>query len=347
MGRIMMLALAAALASGSGCSVSSVTFSNAGPDGADAMPVDAGPIDAPPSSAPMSCTALPRSCGTTGNETCCESGPVPGGTFLRSYDVAGDSSSGSDAAPATVSGFALDKFEVTVGRFRAFVSAGRGVRGAAPLAGAGAHRAIPGSGWRTAWNDQLSVSRDELSVALQCEAFYQTWTDRPGANETRPITCVTWYEAMAFCIWDGGFLPTEAEWNYAASGGDQQRAYPWSTPPASLELTPTHASFFDGEACFGDGAPACTVGDVIPAGGKPSGVARWGHSELAGNVLEWVLDANASYLVPCSNCARLDGAERVVRGGGFDSDAVALRSGSRGSLPADGRNYAVGFRCAR
>mgnify|MGYP003377341929 CR=1 FL=1 len=213
MGRIMMVTLAAALVIESGCSISPVTFSSAGADGPDAMQggADAGPIDAPPSSSSMSCAALPKSCGAMGNETCCESGPVPGGTFLRSYDVARDSSSGSDTAPATVSGFVLDKFEVTVGRFRAFVNAGKGVRSAAPVEGTGAHRNIPGSGWRAAWNEMLITSRDALSAALQCEAFYQTWTDRPGANERRPLTCVTWYEAMAFCIWDGGFLPTEAE----------------------------------------------------------------------------------------------------------------------------------------
>ncbi len=48
-----------------------------------------------------------------------------------------------------------------------------------------------------------------------------------GSNENQPINCVTWYEAFAFCISDGGYLPTAAEWNYAAAGGSDQRAYPF------------------------------------------------------------------------------------------------------------------------
>jgi hypothetical protein len=36
---------------------------------------------------------------------------------------------------------------------------------------------------------------------------YDTWTSSPGNNELKPIVCANWYEAYAFCIWDGGFLP--------------------------------------------------------------------------------------------------------------------------------------------
>ncbi|WP_437951836.1 SUMF1/EgtB/PvdO family nonheme iron enzyme [Sorangium sp. So ce296] len=115
-------------------------------------------------------------CGPSGNEDCCESLLVPGGTFARSYD-------GVDyldrSCPATVSDFYLDKYEITVGRFRAFVNAGMGTQASPPGDGTGAHPKIPGSGWSSAWNTKLPPNTAALKNALSC-IVHQSWTDTAG-----------------------------------------------------------------------------------------------------------------------------------------------------------------------
>jgi formylglycine-generating enzyme required for sulfatase activity len=88
----------------------------------------------------------------------------------------------------------------------------------------------------------MKADQATLIAAVKCSATYQTWTDSAGSNESRPMNCITWYEAFAFCIWDGGRLSTEAEWNYAAAGGSEQRQYPWSVPPGSTTIDCTYAS---------------------------------------------------------------------------------------------------------
>lgn len=302
----------------------------------------------------LSCYGLPPTCGVTGHDSCCNSFLVPGGSYDRGYDVAGDDYSGDTNSPATVADFRLDKYKVTVGRFRMFVAAGMGTQVNPPTHGAGAHARTPGSGWDTIWNSNLPENTAALLASRNlCASSYQTWTDLPAANEHRPMNCVTWYEAMAFCAWDGGYLPTEAEWNYAAAGGDEQRAYPWSSPPRTLTLDPSYASYGDGMNnginCFGDGLSACTLADIIAVGTKPLGNGRWQHSDLAGTVWEWTLDWHSVvYPTPCTNCANLIAtSSRVIRGAGFKNAPISLRTGSRfGSLPSE-RSSSTGFRCAR
>ncbi len=313
-------------------------------------PLDVQPDPDGPSGSMFSCVALPNICGASGNDSCCNSPMVLGGTYYRSYDTAGDSLSGDMNSPATISAFRLDKYEVTVGRFRAFVAAGLGTQAKRPATGAGTHARIPGSGWEAAWNANLAADTATLIAALKCSSTYQTWTDMPGANETRPINCVTWYEAMAFCAWDGGYLPTEAEWNYAAAGGNQQRAYPWSSPPGSLALDDSHASYYAGSNfCVGDGLPGCTLDDLVKVGTKTSGDGLWGQSDLTGNVFEWTLDYfNMAYDSLCSDCANLVPAtNRVTRGGSFNGGGGILRSGIRTPSDPMSRSYDRGFRCAR
>lgn len=315
---------------------------------------DAGPPDGGPPGVASSCVGLPATCGANGNDSCCNSLLVPSGTFFRSFDPVGDVDSGNRKFPAMISSFRLDKYEVTVERFRAFVMARQGTQINPPVPGSGANPHVAGSGWDPAWNSNLPADTASLMTVLKGDSSnYATWTD---SNPHRPINWVSWYEAMAFCAWDGGFLPTEAEWNYAAAGGSQQRAYPWSTPATSLTIDSSYASYNNDITCVGDDMTGCAITDILPVGTKPKGDGRWGHSDLAGNVGEWVLDYDNDYPNPCTDCAGLTpipttppfSPRRMWRGGAFLRDTDFLRTGSRqgGDMPNSPFGYTVGIRCA-
>ena len=161
------------------------------------------------------------------------------------------------------------------------------------------------------------------------------------------MSCINWYEAMAFCLWDEGRLPTEAEWNYAAAGGMEQREYPWSNPPNSKMIDSTYAAY----NCTGDGMPGCTPLDILEVGSKAKGNGRWGHSDLAGNMWEWVYDWNSPYENGCIDCTNPIGQmmnpPRVVRGGYFGGDAPILLSELRSDVDPTNHNQYTGSRCAR
>lgn len=294
-----------------------------------------------------SCVALPYTCGAGGNDSCCNSPEVIGGTYFRSYTVAGDGISGDKSAPATISTFRLDKYEVTVARFRQFVVANQGTQQQPPAPGTGAQD-VPGSGWDSSWNAILPKTTDDLIAELRCDPMYQTWTDQPGNNDNRPINCISWYEAMAFCAWDRGHLPTEAQWNYAAAGGDQQRAYPWSSPTSSAVIDSSYANY----SCLGDINQDCSIADLGLVGTKPAGEGRWGHSDLAGNIGEWTLDYTGLYANPCNDCVNLAPPssglpDRISRGGDFRYGDFQLRTSFRGVSSPGSHFVTQGIRCAR
>jgi len=296
-----------------------------------------------------SCVGLAATCGPTASDDCCSTAsPIPGGTFYRSYDVAADGMYSNMNYPGTVSPFVLDKYEITVGRFRTFMTAGTSTQADPPLAGAGA-RVLNGApdqgGWDATWDAELEPDASTLVASVKCDPTHQTWTDAPGANENLPMNCITWYEALAFCAWDDGFLPTETEWNFAASGGSEQRSYPWSSPAGSIAIDCSYANYNDGTYCVNSpNGGANRVGSE-----SPEGDGAWGQADLAGNVFEWTLDEYAAtYQDPCDDCANLTAASSVVlRGGGWDNFATDVRADYRLDRPPALRHRSVGVRCAR
>ena len=298
-----------------------------------------------------SCAGLDKTCGHLTTDDCCANTVVEGGTFNRGNNA---------ETKATVSDFRFDKYEVTVGRFRKFVAAW--VAGYRPAAGDGKHAHLNGgkglnlvdggyeAGWDPAWTANLGTTADDWNTKLDCGQF-ATWI---AGKDYLPMNCVSFWESAAFCTWDGGFLPTEAEWEYAAAGGPAQRAYPWGNdppvdPPAGTN--PTLAAY----GCLYNGArdansvPGCTVVDFMARPGTlDTGRGFYFQYDLAGNVAEWALDHKHPYPAECVDCVnRTPGTQTVSRGGGAASPAVHLATAFRGALDNTDRWDGHGVRCAR
>jgi formylglycine-generating enzyme required for sulfatase activity len=324
-----------------------------GASGAPSCP-KASDTPAPPSCAPGGAGMTNCGPGGSGSESCCTSLEVEGGTYARAYANDGGGPTG-ETDPASVTSFRLDKYLVTVGRFRQFVRAWN--EGYMPAAGSGKHThlnegqgltdsatELPDggmvtyeTGWdATDWNKTTDI--DPTNANLACGLSIDTWTNTAGSEESLPINCVNWYEAYAFCIWDGGFLPSEAEWGYAAAGGNLQREYPWGSS------APGTANQY---AIYGRNYVANPTG-IAPVGTAALGAGLWGQLDIVGNIAEWTLDWYATYVNPSTDGAYLTPlSERVLRGGNFSLPASYLLPPLRLTASPSYRNYGLGFRCAR
>jgi formylglycine-generating enzyme required for sulfatase activity len=245
---------------------------------------------------------------------------VDGGTFtfgqreaLRSVVV----------PSVSVSAFLLDSHEVTVERFRAFWDAGH-----------------PGASVR------------EPAPRAYSWTFNWTREARAAGREEHPINCVDWNTARAFCAWDGGRLPTEAEWEYAARG-TAGRTYPWGNEPP--DATRGNYAGIEGRRCSlawgvlheGDDRFCATA----PVGSFPEAPSRF--FDLGGNVWEWVEDAWSESPQRCWSSRQdprcsLNVGGHVYRGGSFGGpgDENARSAARLGDRP-EGRSANVGVRCAR
>jgi formylglycine-generating enzyme required for sulfatase activity len=352
----------------SGSCVSSVvmgstlgTFSplDGGPSSGVLPANDAGDAAAAAAAVPPSCLAGGpglSECGAAGSGSCCTSPEVAGGTYYRTYANDGTGPT-EESAPATVSTFRLDTYDVTVGRFRQFVNAvlpPDGGAGWRPVAGSGKHthlnggQGLVGSGspgtYEPGWvaSDDAYVTPTDSN--LGCGGSFSTWAPAPGDGETRPINCVNWWESYAFCIWDGGFLPTEAESDYAAAGGNQQREYPWGeTDPGTMNQYAIYGCYYP------SGSGTCAGREnIAPVGTASLGAGLWGQLDLMGNVWPWTLDWLAPYVDPCTDCADLTAATNRTHGGADYHDPTSyLVTSSRHGNPPQYRDSVIGFRCAR
>jgi formylglycine-generating enzyme required for sulfatase activity len=207
-------------------------------------------------------------------------------------------------------------------------------------------------GWTANDNEGVAPTDERLL----CDPITATWSLSPAETETLPINCANWAEAKAFCIWDGGFLPSEAEWEYAAAGGDEQRMYPWGASPPGVdsEYAIYGCLYPLGPVVPGSLVGVCSGGNLPSVGTALRGVGRWGQLDLGGSLWEWTLDSSETdtlsqtYLDLCSDCVDLRPArERLVRGGQYENADYTLQPTFRRLANASERYPGVGFRCAR
>jgi serine/threonine-protein kinase len=182
--------------------------------------------------------------------------------------------------------------------------------------------------------DLTEVTQGQYAACVNsaCTVPAANWD--PVAKGTFPVVNVTWDQAVAYCTWAGGRLPTEAEWEKAARGADGG-TFPWGNGAASCALANT----------FG-------CGNVTEAvGAHPTGASPYGALDLAGNVWEWVADwYDASFYASAPSVdptGPTTGTTRVYRGGSAGNDASLARASNRASTynPAVGGS-GLGFRCA-
>jgi iron(II)-dependent oxidoreductase len=259
---------------------------------------------------------------------------VPGGTFL--LGAVPDDGFVFDnekwAHPVEIAPFRIARAAVTNAEYAAFVDEG----------GYGQPRWWGAAGWR--WR----TSVDAAAPVYWQRAPGRGWQIRRydalvPLEPDLPVLHVNWYEAEAYCSWAGRRLPTEAEWEMAASaepaasGAWRKRRFPWGDDPP----TPDRANL------------DWILGGCVPVGALPAGDSFFGCRQMLGNVWEWtasdfqpypgfVVDPYKEYSAPWFE------THKVLRGGCWTTRARLIRNTWRNFYMPDRRDVWAGFRtCAR
>jgi formylglycine-generating enzyme required for sulfatase activity len=250
--------------------------------------------------------------------------------------------------PVTLSAFRIDPYPVTNALFEKFVEE------------TGYQTEAERFGWSFVFWAQIPAEKlpelveDTVAAApWWCKVPGASWKmpEGPGSctdkRRDHPVVHVSWNDAQAYCLWSGQRLPTEAEWEYAARGGLEQKLYPWGDKlrPGGEHMCNIWQGDFPRVDTAEDGyAGTCPV-DAFPPNG-------YGLYSLSGNTWDWCSD----WFSPVHpESARVDprgpqaGDARVVKGGSFlchKSYCNRYRVAARTSNSPDSSTSHMGFRCA-
>jgi formylglycine-generating enzyme required for sulfatase activity len=229
---------------------------------------------------------------------------------------------------------------------------------------------------RTVYLPRFSIDRTEVSVAryraAKARGFdppkdpknnsgdlgddpYQdsscTWSDAPHGREEYPVSCVSWNTARAFCAFEGGDLPTEAEWEHVATiaGKPYKSRFAWGDDAPSCDRA------IYGRAALAGSPGVCeTVGKgPRPIADSAGDVTPLGVVGMTGSMGEWVLDAYEDYASACwgdapirdTRCNEASPKERTVRGGAWAAPPSIIPSAARLGQGPTGQLPIQGFRC--
>lgn len=208
-----------------------------------------------------------------------------------------------------------------------------------------------------------TASWDKVTPAEKIEHGELCNGDRRGRRR-HPVNCVTWHQAEAYCRAVGGRLPTEFEWEWAARGGEQERAYAWGEQEPGPRLLNACGRECARARARAAGDPKdrpegtwpklydASDGEVgtAPVGSFPAGRGRGKVDDLAGNVWEWTASSELTYRVTEDGPFGQGGPDtgrRATRGGGFlSANDDNVRTAARKLRDVKDRRADLGFRCA-